>query len=341
MSIPLTPPRAGATWSGMPRAGTCPVTLFAALWVGCAGSAVRSPTPAPAIHPGPASGVDPASPPASDESGTAARLEQFVRVRCATDGSDVFTTWRGHVWGYADEQAPRLLFEVVGMNVARCALTRAGWSLTSRELMLYLDPDTGAVLHRWKNPWTDQEVTVAHVANSPVQAVFADAPTAVEDGAAVTYVIDVPLYYPNPLASDPETRFYSPQPMYRAGEFFTLSAPASEVRDPERRAAATTTITWHRVGPWLPWMAMGEQRGMLVYSAAGRRVAGLDQLDPLLRAEIAERLPRYRSAPRCYLAAGNATSWKTFAADLDAYRRGDRLPRPAPDRVEPCADPAP
>jgi hypothetical protein len=88
-------------------------------------------------------------------------------------------------------------------------------------------------------------------------------------------------------------------------------------------------------------MAMGERQGTLVYSAAGRRVAGLDQLDPLLRALIAERLPLYRAAPRCYLAAANATSWKTFATDREAYQRGDRLPRPAPEQAEPCASPAP
>jgi len=284
----------------------------------------------------PAAGPAPASPESPDE-----RLEQFVRVRCATDGSDVFTTWRGHVWAYAEDEAPKLLFDVVGMNVARCARATNGWSLTSRELMLYLDPESGKVLHRWSNPWTGEEVTVAHVANSPVQAVFHQAPAAMEDGGAITFAIDVPLYYPNPLAADERTRPYSPAAMYRAGEFFTLSSPPGEARDSRRPAASATTITWHRVGPWLPWMAMGERRGALIYSATGSRVVGFDALDPRLRAEIDDRLPLYRSAPGCYLAAPNATSWTTFAGDLADYQRGARLPRPAPVSAEPCADPAP
>ncbi len=275
-----------------------------------------------------------ASPPRSSPPGT----DELVRVRCATDGSDVFTTWQGSVHIYMPGEAPRRLFGIVGMNVARCGRDADGWYLTSRELMLYLDPETGAVLDRWRNPWTGVEVPVVHVANSPVQARLDGAPPLVQRGSDATFLIEVDVAYPNPLAADPALRELSPAPTYQAIELFALTAPAADVADPRRAAVSSMTLSWHRIGPWLPWMQQGERAGALVYTAIGERVDGFDDLPGPLRAIIAERLPSFRAAPGCLLDARNATSWTYLAAHADAYRRGERFPVAAPVQVEPCRD---
>ncbi|MCB9571287.1 MAG: DUF1838 family protein [Kofleriaceae bacterium] len=279
-------------------------------------------------------GVAPAPP--RPAAGAADPVADLVRVRCATDGRDVVTSWRGQVYADVPGEAPRHLFAIVGMNVARCAEDADGWYLTSRELMLYLDPDTGAVLRRWHNPWTGVDVPVVHVANSPVQARLGAAPPLERHGPLATFVYDIPLGYPNPIHADEALRPFAPSPTYEAIEMFGLTAPADEVGDPARPTVSWMTLTWHRVGPWLPWMGQGDAPGRLVYRATGERVDGIAALPAELRDELATRLPRYRAAPTCLLDAANVTSWTYFVAHADAYRRGDRFPLPAPVVDEPC-----
>jgi hypothetical protein len=227
------------------------------------------------------------------------------------------------------------LFDVVGLNVARCVRHDGAWHLTSRELMYYLAPGGERPLERWRNPWTDVEVPVVHVANHLVQARLAGgAPLTVADGRA-TVAIDVPLFYPNPLAADPALAAYGPSASYQGGEFFTLGVPAAALT---ATTAPTMQLTWHRLGPWLPWMQMGDRPGVLLYRASGRKLGSLDELPAFLRAELRDRLPLFAHAPTCVVDARNQTSWTYFAAHLADYLAGAEFPRPAP--VDPGECPA-
>ncbi len=267
-----------------------------------------------------------------------ATLAEFLRVRCSLDGRDVLTSWTGAIYAFVPGERQRHLFDVVGMNVARCVQAQDGrWQFTSRELLYYLDPASGAPVHRWQNPWTGEEVPVVHVANSPVQGTFERAPEIHLAGGLATFALDIPLFYPNRLAADARLRAYSPAESYQAGEFFVFTAPAVAVQDEALTTVPAMSFTWQRVGPWLPWMKMGDRPGLMVYSARGQKVSGTSELPALLREELATRLPRFASAPGCYLAAMNETSWTYFARHLDAYLAGQRFPVPAPIGDEPCA----
>ncbi len=250
--------------------------------------------------------------------------DQFVAMRCAADGRDVYFDWQGSVYADVPGERPRHLFDLVGMNVARCLQVESAWHLVSRELTYYLDPKTRAPLHRWKNPWTGDEVAVAHVANSPVQHRLSG-PKATRAGARTVVALSIPLAYPNPLAGDARFAEAGPNPTYTALEMFRFEAEGGRV-----------AVHWNRVGPWLPWMKMGVRPGRLVYAATGSRLAGYDALPALLRSEVEARLPLYRHAPKCRLSARNATSWTTFARDFDAWRKGARFPLPALEAAEAC-----
>jgi hypothetical protein len=266
-------------------------------------------------------------------------VEDYLRTRCSTRGDDVFTTWRGEVLSRMPGETARHLFDVVGMNVARCARDGRGrWYQTSRELMYYLDPRTGQRLERWTNPWTGAEVNVVHVANSPVQSHLGSAPPSRAAYGTVSFRINVPVRYPNPLASDPSTARFSPHAFYEAMELFVLSTAAAEARDPSRSSVSRMNLSWHRIGPWLPWMDMGDRPGELVYSATGERVRSVDELPPLLRDEISSRLPLFRAAPRCFLAEPNETSWTHFRRHLASYSKGERFPPLRPVAHEQCAE---
>lgn len=263
-------------------------------------------------------------------------IQELIRVRCSTDGADIYTEWTGSVYSFVPQQKQRKLFGFLGMNVARCLRNKQGWFLTSRELSFYLDPQTGKVLDKWQNPWTREVVPVVHVANNPVQSKFKRKFPVEIAGSNATFVQDVFLTYPNVLASDPKFKDYSPEALYQAAELFKIVAPVPEVMS-KAATAPSAVINWTRINPWLPWMKMKGKPGYLVYSATARKLLRFEDLSPTIKQEIASRrLAVYRSAPRCFLAAKNETSWSYFSKHFAEYLQRKRFPLPAPVTNERC-----
>ena len=264
-------------------------------------------------------------------------VPELVRTRCATDGTNVYTEWSGSVYAFVPQQQQQKLFNIIGMNVARCQQSQQGqWFLTSRELTFYLDPQTNQVLDRWKNPCTGEVVPVVHVANNPVQNTFEGESPVQVTGKTVIFSLDIPLTYPNVLANDPKFRDYSPQPLYQAGEFFKFTVPVREVINPALATAPDVTGSWMRIGPWLPWMKMKDQPGQLVYSATIRKLLHFEELSPFFQQEITSRLPVYKEAPHCFLAVKNQTSWTYFQQNFAAYLEGAQFPLPEQQTDPPC-----
>lgn len=264
----------------------------------------------------------------------AATVDELVRVRCDRDGGDVYTSWRGQIFAFVPGLPPSHPFDVVGMNVARCLRVDGRWHLTSREVMLYLDPRDGRVLERWANPWTGATVPVVHVANRRVQsALGAGVPIARADGIA-TLSIAVPLGYPNPLAAEPALADEHPPALYQAAELFTLIARTDDLDAPSARVPMS--FAWDRVGPWLPWMKMGERPGHLVYVARGRKLAAFAELPRELRDALVA-MPLFAHAPACVVAGRDETSWTYYAAHHADFDAGARSPLPAPVDPTECA----
>jgi len=143
--------------------------------------------------------------------------EGFVKVQrkiqCSVqDEKPVIYTWFGRAWSRVPGERDRNVFNLNGFNIRQCSRiedeTRGtGYRLVSREIMLYLDPNTNEVLRTWQNPWTGQINEVIHVANDPVNS----RPTFGRDKEGKPAVrplkelngtwfmnIEVPLFYTNP-----------------------------------------------------------------------------------------------------------------------------------------------
>ncbi|TAD78864.1 MAG: DUF1838 domain-containing protein [Oscillatoriales cyanobacterium] len=268
-----------------------------------------------------------------DRSAGSGRVEfdaaTFLKARAATDDRDVYVEWTGSIYAMLPGEPQRHSFDIVGMNVARGLQQEDGsWQMLSRELTYYLDPATGAVVHQWVNPWTGESLPVVHVANDPVEAPLRGSFAATLAGDSAIFTCDVFPAYPNPLGNDPRFRDYSPDPNYSAAEFFKLAVPLAELFDADRPTVNSMTVAWHRIGPWLPWMKMGDRPGQLVYSACGQRVSGFEALPALLQTEIRDRLPKYRHAPTRPSQRKNMTSWQYFKENFEAYLRGELFPLP-------------
>ena len=255
--------------------------------------------------------------------------EELIRSYCSTDGKNIYKQWRGSVYAFVPQERQQKLFNIIGMNVARCFQDDQGqWHLTSRELTFYLDPQTNEILENWQNPWTQEVVPVVHLANNPVQNVVRGEYPVFVDGENVTFLLDIPLTYPNVLGNNPKFKDYSPQKLYQAGEFFKFTVPLEEATDISKATTESFSGAWTRLGPWLPWMKMGDRPGQLVYSAAFSKFRDFEEMSPVLQKLITSRLPVYKKAPRCFLEVGNETSWTYFRKHFNEYLRGGEFPIP-------------
>jgi hypothetical protein len=252
----------------------------------------------------------------------------WVKTRSSLDRTQsTFLTWTGAIYAFVPGQKRNRLFKMVGVSVSRCIPTEAGsWDFTSRELTYYLHPETGEILRTWQNPWTGEELTVMHVANNPVQGLFRGKFPAQVAGDKTTFVFDLFSTYPNPLATDPKFAAYSPNPTYQAAELFKLTVPTEELLDPDVMSVSQLQLCWDRIGPWIPWMKMGDFPGNLIYSAYGSKVGGVSELPQLLQDEINTRVPLYKQAPASLLDVEDVTSWLYFKQHFDDYLAGKRFP---------------
>ncbi len=255
--------------------------------------------------------------------------KDWVKVRSSLDGTSTFLSWAGSIYAVIPGEKRKLLFQILGLSVGRCiADPEGGWDFTSRELNYYLDPKTGEIIHKWQNPWTEEILPVIHVANNPVQGYFKGVFPARVDGENTTFVFDLFPTYPNPLGQDAKFSEYSPNPIYQAAELFKLTVPTEEIENPDLISVSKLLLSWDRIGPWLPWMKMGNRAGYLIYSATGRKISGLHELPEFMQNEINTRLPLYKNAPLAKLDTDDMSSWLYFQQHFDAYLAGEIFPIP-------------
>jgi hypothetical protein len=201
----------------------------------------------------------------------------------------------------------------------------------SREVLLYLDPQTGEVLETWQNPWTGKEVEVIHVQNDPVNARAPTYAYGVDGkpyrfrgefyGDKVIQSGEAPLWYPNPLGGDYQEYVGG---TYHAMEMLNSYANADELLDAEDPLLENVTISWARVSQWLPWMEMGDRDGLMFFTTVGKRVASIDDLSEPLRTQIRTNYTKYQAPPPIDDARPNETTWTFVKKTLDARRAGQK-----------------
>lgn len=249
----------------------------------------------------------------------------------ATDGKPVVFHWSGHAWARREGEPDRLLFRVEGMNIRQAGTLQdpergQGFRLVSRELMLYLDPTSGEPLRTWRNPWTDQDVDVMHVANDPVnQRPFFERdpqgrplriPFRVQ-GERVFAPAEIPLFYPNPLGGEYQDYVGN---HYHAMEIFDFVADRHALFS-RYTDTANAALAWVRIAPWLPFMRMGSRPGLMVFNAMGQAVDGIDALPDVLRQAIQDHYPQYDAPPPLDDMRPNATSWTVARQAIDTARK--------------------
>ncbi|MGI9329501.1 MAG: DUF1838 family protein [Gammaproteobacteria bacterium] len=258
----------------------------------------------------------------------AGALTAMRKIQCSTTDGDIHTYgWEGGVFSRVPGERDRLLFKVEGMNIRQCGPLAGeeegpGFKMVTREILLYLEPETGKVLKEWKNPWTGNTVEVVQVTNDPVNQRFskvgrggrAFAVPFIVQGDQWWFTSTVPLFYPNPLGGEYQEYIGG---TYHATEMFNFFGDVNELRDPEV-SSVPASVGWARLSGWLPWMEMGDRTGMLYFHTAGRKLDSYDDLSERMRQEIARNYPDYAAPPPLSDERRNETSWTFFKKVLDS-----------------------
>ena len=259
------------------------------------------------------------------------------KVMCsAEDGEAATFWWHGKAYSRRQGERDRNIFNVEGMSIRACDTVSDpergdGFKLVSREILLYLDPNTNEVLATWDNPWTGETVDVLHVANDPVNFSMHEVG---RGGSPLRWEVStqghrwwqtstIPLFYPNPLAGDYQQEVGS---VYHATEMFNFMGDLDSALD-EDTAGADVQIGWVRLSDWLPWMKMSGREGALYMHTAGRKLDSWDDMSDQIKAEIAKHYPEYTAPPPLDDDRRNETSWTYFKK----VREGEIT---APDRTE-------
>jgi len=266
-----------------------------------------------------------------DPSDSADAIQISRKVMCSTkDNEPVTYWWHGNAYSRRQGERDKLLFKVEGMNVRQCAALNdpekgSGLKLVSREILLYKDPKTGEVLSKWDNPWTGESVDVLHVANDPVNfSMFEVGRSGQRSGWNGDIAGNdwwqtntVPLFYPNPLASE-----YQPEigGTYHATEMFNFFGKVDDLLDGDKHTAEVQ-VGWSRMSDWLPWMKMGGREGVIYMHTAGHKLGSWDELSDIMKGEIRDHFPDYVAPPPTDDQRRNETSWLYYKKVRDGERQ--------------------
>lgn len=260
-------------------------------------------------------------------------LEINKRTTCGVaDGQPAVYYFSGQVYSRVDGEPDRHLFNTEAMNIRQCVAVSdpkrgKGYRMVSREVLFYTDPQTGAVMREWANPWTGETVEVMHVNNDPVNGrpsfpITADGkPYSVKLKQLGAYTLTsgiAPLFYTNPLAGDYQEYIGG---NYHAMEMLTSSMLTSDLLDTSK-PTVYPAIAWARVSKWLPWMKMRGRQGQLVFQSSGAKLKSYAELPAVVRDEIAANYPIYNAPPPGDDARPNETTWTVFKKMIDQKNAG-------------------
>jgi hypothetical protein len=251
------------------------------------------------------------------------QVRAFRRMQCSEiDEKPVTYGWRGKAFSRVDGEADRVLFKVEGMNIRHCVTVTdpekgKGFRLITREILLYLDPETGEILRTWDNPFTGKTNQVLHVANDPVNGrpVFPGFSMPYQFSGDHWWVTStVPLFYTNTLGGD-----YQPYVggTYHATEMFNFIGDIASLTSDETDSAEIA-VGWARMSNWLPWMEMDSRQGLIYMHTAGRKLKSYDELPDIIKDEIVANYPKYQQPPPADDARPNETSWTYFKKMIES-----------------------
>jgi len=255
----------------------------------------------------------------------------YQKMICGTieEGVTRYGTWEGKAYSRVPGEKDRHIFSVIGINIRQCLKTYddtkgRGFRSLSREIQMYLDPISNEIIDKWQNPWTNEEVSVIHVANDPVnmRAISyeydknGDTTRTIKAkryGDIIASPTEIPLFYKNALGGEYQKYVGG---MYHAMEIFNSFYNAEKLLDNNVHNIGESHGGWTRVAQWLPWMEMGDKTGLMIFNASVFNTFDIEKVSERLLNVLKNRYPLYLNPPPLDDDRPNETSWTVFKKKL-------------------------
>jgi hypothetical protein len=281
------------------------------------------------------------SPPPNPAFDTASgMLETYIKLSGDTSGKNYGGFYSGHAFAWVPGQMIRPLFGFTGFGLGSDHRQKDGsFHHIWHEVGFYTDLKTGDVLESWVNPLNGVTCDVMPISNRSVNLTFAphkpdpamlakmgfhlmetnfanpDDPSRPFGmpysiiGDQLSVFADSVGVVPNPL--DPAVwKQASTGPTISVGEFFMLTGSKRAALDPAVTNVPSTG-SWTRIGPYLPWMMMGEAPGHLFYRSTTKKVTGPAQLPSNLVAYTQKTMPAFLEFPTDF-SVPIESSWEVY-----------------------------
>ena len=257
--------------------------------------------------------TQPASAPtALDFSDPAESLQAFVKLTGDLDPSkETFGWFGGRIFSVLKDTPLKPLVDVEGFGVLRVSpQDNNTYRLFNRELAFYKDPATGQFIDEWTNPITNEKCEVSPIHNAVVNAEVAPilkqdfdgtivevpfSPPWTQLGDRVFSTFELHAAFPNPMSPQQWPR-ESSGPLTRISEIFQRITSAEQLANTDL-TSADYAGTWTRVGPWLPWMLMGQADGHILYRTFMDKTGPVSNLPKPLLDLTEKRFPEFLQSP--------------------------------------------
>jgi hypothetical protein len=229
----------------------------------------------------------------------------MLKIRGDLSGKDFIFAFPGEAWGSVPGEGYRRLFKTFGIGAGRIEEVPEGWRIYNREVLYYLDLETGKVMDQWQNPFlAGRKVDVFHIANDPVNGVFKREGSSVlappypyiAYGDCIAFRWDFYIYRPSHMTRA-EYPLYSAGDMDQHAELWGIQGRRSDVLNPDI-TSGECTLSWSRIAQWLPFMEMGNIPGsMIFHSACIKLRGGVSELPRYMLDYTEKHYPKYLEAP--------------------------------------------
>jgi Protein of unknown function (DUF1838) len=257
----------------------------------------------------------------------------LLKLRADLSGKDCLFAFPGEAWAMVPQEKNYRCFKTFGVGATRIEEVEEGWRIYSREVLYYLDPNTGEILEEWSNPLLGgRKVEVMHIANDPVNGVFKREghPFLSPPFPYVSYGDDVVFQW-NFFIFKPAELTRSEYPLYSSGdidqhaELWGLKGRKSEILDPTT-TSASCLMSWSRVAGWLPFMEMGSRPGSMVFHSHSMKLMnGVDDLPRYILDYTEKNFPKYLEAPKEWLGPVMTSSAGEFKKKIDAQQENQHV----------------
>ena len=254
----------------------------------------------------------------------------MMKIRGDLAEKDFYFAFPGEAWAMPHQEKPVRCFRTFGLGAGRLEKVPEGYRIYSREVLYYLDANTGEIMEEWSNPWLDgKKVEVFHINNDPVNGVFAQGgnPVLAPPYPYVSYGDDIAFQW-NFFIFHPAAMTRAEYPLFSSGdqdqhaELWGIMGKKSEVLNPDI-TSASSVMSWGRVCDWLPWMEMGANPSKMVFhSHSVKLMNGPTDLPREILDYTEKNFPKYLSAPTEWNGPQMTASAGEFKKIIDA-RRGE------------------